>query len=345
MRTRLHSSPRSGKLTSVKLLVAYSSDENYVKLTAVSAVSLLMCHPDDDVTVIFLANAVASQSLDLLRHAVESHGGMFISIDVESALASVASAGASGYTSFSAYARLFLPTFLDGKAERVLYLDSDTLVADRLDGLFTMDLQGKAFAIGYDCLCNQYKKMIGLPADKPYFNSGVLLIDVKEWLRRQCTERIFRYMQEVRAAYLLGDQDFFSLVLADDGVPLSPRYNYLTHFFLFTTYRGVLRATGIPSCAWASRVDYEKARQAPAVYHFLGHTLGRPWFKESRHPMRRAFVDAAVVAGVPEVTEQSRPMEFHYRLQERLHRLLPRVLFVEAARLMYRYFFWHTYHV
>ena len=61
--------------------------------------------------------------------------------------------------------------------------------------------------------------------------------------------------------------------------------------------------------------------------------------------MRRAFVDAAVAAGVPEVAEQSRPMAFHYRLQERLHSMLPRVLFVEAARLMYRYFFWHTYHV
>ncbi len=342
---RLQRGARDGKLYTMNITVAYSSDENYATLTLVSAVSLLRKHPNDAVTIILLANQLTTPSLTLLKKTIEAHGATFQPIDVQKELSKVMAAGAGGYTSFSAYARLFLPELLNGKTNRVLYLDSDTLVADRLDDLWSMNLNGKAFAIGYDCLCNQYKKMIGLPADNPYFNSGVLLIDVNEWLQRACTEKIFRYMREVRADFVLGDQDFFSLALADDCLPLPTRYNFLTHYFLFNTHRGVLRATGIPARAWASREDFETACKRPAIHHFLSQTLGRPWYVESRHPMRQAYVEAATLAGVPEVAQQSRPMEFHYRLQAWLARRLPRPIFFEVARLMYRVFFLRTYHV
>ena len=324
-------------------MVVYSTDENYVDLTLVSIVSLFRQYPEGGVTVCLLSNRVSEAGLEKLRNGVLSRGGTFLSFDVDEQLDAIRESGASEYTSFSAYARLLAPRLLHGKTDRFLYLDSDTLIVDRLDELFRMDLADKAFAIGYDCIRREYKQMIGLPSEKPYFNSGVLLVDVESWIRHRCSERIFQYMETVRSDFLFADQDYFSLVLSEDAAPLHPRFNFLTHFLLFTEHRSILRAFLIPCSAWAPKSDYEWALKHPSIYHFLGNTLGRPWFKESQNPLRPLYLKVAEEAGVPAVAQQSRPMEFYYRLQSFLHRILPQFLFTEVARLMYRVFYIKTY--
>jgi len=328
----------------MRLAVVYSSDENYVQLTAVSMVSLLEHHEAGSVHVYLLANDVGQESLQFLRQTAEQFGGIFTAIDVRSRLETIASTGAGSYVSYSAYARFFISDLVPYE-DRIVYLDCDTLVVDSLTGLLSLDLNGKAFAIAYDCLRNEYKKLIGLTPERPYFNSGVLVVDLKAWRVRKCTERVFEHMKNVRASYMFGDQDFFSVVLHEDAARLPVRYNFLTHYLMFRRHHDVLSVMGIPPEAWADKADFDEAIARPAVYHFLGQTLGRPWFRESRNPLRPTYVEYARKAGVQSLTDRSRPMELCYRLQERLWKLLPRSLFVLACRCMYRYYFWSAYKV
>ena len=146
-------------------------------------------------------------------------------------------------------------------------------------------------------------------------------------------------MQNVQHNLMFGDQDYFALVLTDDAAILPPEYNFLTHFQMFKTRNAALRATGTPKCAWYSEAQYAAAQKHPAIHHFLGHTLGRPWYKESLNPLRETYRRFATEAGVPEVAEQSRPVEFHYWLQHLCWRCLPQPLFALTARTMYEYFF------
>ena len=53
----------------------------------------------------------------------------------------------------------------------------------------------------------------------------------------------------------------------------------------------------------------------------------------------------AAEAGVPEVVEQSHPVEMFYRAQHLCWRMLPQPLFAFAARAMYEYFFRSHYGV
>lgn len=327
----------------MKSVVVYATDENYVKLTAISLYSLLTHNPHTD--VIILANDISAESHASMHGIADKFTAKLKVIDTSTRLNDIKSAGANGYVSFSAYSRLFIPELLDSDVERAIYIDGDTLITGALYPLQEMDLNGKPFAIGYDCLCNKYKKLIGIDAHAPYYNSGVLLIDLKEWQRRRCTKRIFEYMKNVRHDLMFGDQDYFSLVLADDAAILPPQYNFLTHFQMFKTRNGVLRATGIPASAWYTEEQYAAARKNPIIHHFLGHTLGRPWYKESLNPLRPLYRQTATDSGFPDFAEQSRPIDFCYKIQHIAWKTLPPQIFPWTCRAMYAYYFRSRYGV
>ena len=95
------------KFTPMNTAVAYATDENYVRLTAVSLYSLL--HVNPGATVIILADGISNASVDLFRRIAARTGGTLRFLDAAAAIKRVKGTGAGGYVSFSAYSRLFLP--------------------------------------------------------------------------------------------------------------------------------------------------------------------------------------------------------------------------------------------
>lgn len=326
------------------LSVAYSTDENYVKLTAVSMASLLTHNPGARVTI--LANDVQAASIAFLKALCERLGGTFAVVDVTSELRRLEAQGANGYVSYSTYARLFIPDMMPHE-KRVVYLDSDTLVNGSLAPLLDMDLKGKPLALAYDCLRVEYRKMIGLPPASPYYNAGVMVLDGAACRRDHMTERVLAAIPDSPAQALFADQDLIARTLGRDGdvTLLPPAYNFLAHYEMFRSRDDVLKIMATPAEAWFSAADYAEARKNPIVYHFAGNTLGRPWYRESRHPARALYRHFASLAGVPDLTDQSRPLELGYRVQAFCWKHLPNALFVEVCRALYRVFFWKTYGV
>lgn len=283
------------------------------------------------------------EARNLVQSRVENAGGVFLYKDVSPAVEDLKSKGYGGYTSYAAYARIFIPQILHDE-KRVLYIDCDTLVNGSLSELFEIDLKGRPFALGVDCVPCSYRKVINLPKPWPYFNSGVMVIDLDEWRRRRCTERFLDELRNPAGPNPLGDQDIFCRAFRGEIAVLPPKWNFISHFFLFS-YDGLVGVVGGKKCLVFSKSQYEEARQDPRVFHFLGHTLGRPWYTSSLHPMREAYRKAAAAAGLAETAEQTRPMLREYILQYYMHKFLPQFLFDVLCRWLYRVNIWRTYHV
>ena len=328
----------------MKSIVVYATDENYVKLTAVSIYSLLTNNPYTDIAI--FTDGISQLSKELLVKLAAKFNSNVKVFNVSDEINKLRNINAPGYTSFSIYSRYFAPKNLQWDYDRLTYIDSDTLISGDISGLIELPLHGKPFAIGYDCLHNHYKRVIGLAPDRPYFNSGVLLVDIKKWNEMHCTARFFDCLKS-RAGLpsILPDQDIIAHCLTEDAAILPPQYNFLTHFQMFKTRNDVLRATGIPASAWYTEEQYAAARKNPVIHHFLGHTLGRPWYKESLNPLRPLYRQIAAEAGLPEVAEQSRPVDFGYRMQYLAWKTLPHTLFSYVCRAMYAYFFRTRYGV
>lgn len=312
--------------------IVYACDDSYAGLAAVSVVSALKWNAG--ARIVLLGNALAPESVALVRTRVEGHGGDFVFLDLSDKISAVASRSVCPYTSYAAYSRLFIADLLPERFGRVLYLDCDTLVRGPLDALFALPLQGRPFGFGYDCIHAAYKRHVNVAPDAPYYNSGVMLADLKAWRASGATATLQAEIDRPHGPNPLGDQDLIVRAWRRFITPLDPKWNFLSQYFLFDY--DCLRAIGGRAAPWASREAFADACRAPVVCHFSGHTLGRPWFTSSRHPMREAYRAAAAEAGLPQVAEQVRPMSFPYALQSGLHRLLPKALFQPIASAMLR---------
>ena len=321
--------------------LVYACDENYASLTAISAVSALEYNPD--LAIVLLGSSLSPAAIEKVRTRIEAHGGKFRYFDVSERLRNLSEKGLCPYTSYAAYSRLFIAELLPEEEGRVLYLDCDTLVKGSLDELFAFDLKGKAFAFAYDCIEAHYRRYVKVGEDEPYFNSGVMLADLGEWRRSGASAILERELANPRGPNPLGDQDMIVRAWKDLFTPLPPKWNFLSQYFLFS-YDRVRKICGVRS-PWSSREEYDESIKSPIIFHFSGHTLGRPWFTSSRHPLRGEYIAAAKAADLEAAAFQKRKTAFPYFVQYCLWKNLPRVLFEPIAGIMYRLHIALTYHV
>ena len=90
-----------------------------------------------------------------------------------------------------AYLRLLIPN-LFRSSEKVLYLDCDTLVLDKLDSIFSADVSMKSIA---GVLDDKFGKNNSINGIKNYINSGVMLMNCKKLSSDNFIEKI-RFIYE-----------------------------------------------------------------------------------------------------------------------------------------------------
>jgi len=185
-------------------------------------------------------------------------------------------------------ARFLLPDQLP-TVDRVIYLDADTLTARSLAPLATTSLDGHGLAAVANVVeprMRWHLERLGL-ADRPYLNSGVLVMDL-DWMRRYDSPRqLLDCLRERGEQLMWVDQDALNLVFGEDCVLLHPRWNAQNSLWRW------------PALA-AEVFDRAAVREAvadPAVIHFEGPSIAKPWHYLCTHPFAPAY--RAVAAATP----------------------------------------------
>ncbi|AEE82127.1 predicted glycosyl transferase [Arabidopsis thaliana] len=137
------------------------------------------------------------------------------------------------------YARSYLADLLEPCVNRVIYLDSDLVVVDDIAKLWKTSLGSRIIGAPEYCHANFTKYFTGgfwseerfsgtFRGRKPcYFNTGVMVIDLKKWRRGGYTKRIEKWMEIQRREriYELGSLPPFLLVFSGHVAPISHRWN------------------------------------------------------------------------------------------------------------------------
>lgn len=180
---------------------------------------------------------------------------------------------ALGGTHSNAYGLLFLPSLVAAMTERVIALDADILVRHDLTGLWTTDLGDHTVGAVRDSnvcwLANPLNGLahwreLGLDGPMPYFNSGVLLIDVARWNRLDITSKSLEFLRKHGATVRFADQDALNATLAHSWLPLHPRWNFLADSALTKWAPAAVSIRG-----------WEEAHADPAIVHYAGSV--KPW--------------------------------------------------------------------
>jgi lipopolysaccharide biosynthesis glycosyltransferase len=178
--------------------------------------------------------------------------------------------------------RLRIGSLLPDEIERVIYIDADVTVRRPLDELWDTDLDGCALGAVRDPVVPWAAAPAGLPwteigvaPDTPYFNAGVLVVDISTWRSQRISEDALQFLNRRRFRY--ADQCALNTVVAGAWTPIGPQWNLQA---------GHLAGRG--SLAWVTepRDTLASAIEDPAIVHFNTSSLGRPWQHGCIHPYR-----------------------------------------------------------
>lgn len=206
---------------------------------------------------------------------------------------------ASGHVSTAAYSRLLLPRLLPD-LDRILYLDSDIVVCGDLGVLWDFELAGTlALAVQdvaapyIDCekalpnfeRCEPFLPAhrpienwqdLGLDPLAPYFNSGVMLMDLQGWRTESIGDSCLSVLKEHRSFVKFWDQYALNVVLSGRWGMLPERWNSTSHLM------------SIPHSSQSafSAASFEESRLRPEIIHYTGPA--KPWSASLKGHLPRA---------------------------------------------------------
>jgi lipopolysaccharide biosynthesis glycosyltransferase len=183
----------------------------------------------------------------------------------------------------ASWLRLFLPDLLSN-VDRLIYLDADVLVRADLGALWTESSGGAAISAVRDYLFPTFStglphavSALGVEPDTPYFNAGVLLLDLAAWRRDLLTERAIDFVRIHGDTVRFADQDALNAVTAGLVHELDPRWNVQLGM---GSARAVLEHLRTPDELFTGAGTL---RARAAIIHF---TAFKPWQAEGLRASR-----------------------------------------------------------
>lgn len=186
------------------------------------------------------------------------------------------------HVSLATYFRLLAIEHVAQEADRAIYLDCDLVVMHPLNELLCEPLCGKTIgavrALSIPSLESAGSCFSDVPdaAHRPYFNAGVMLIDVPRWRSTGVSGRALAFLREKADSVRYWDQDALNYALLDDWQELDPRWNRTSDYH---TIRSGDRPAPFPPATFA-RLTH------PFVAHFVSGY--KPWDYYG-HPDRRLY--------------------------------------------------------
>jgi lipopolysaccharide biosynthesis glycosyltransferase len=248
------------------LHVACATEGDYVAHSAAMLHSLLVSTTDASVHIHYLHGPdFAATDERLMAEMVESNGGAISFLSVPDELCR--GLPTEGFTGKATWYRVLVPQLFPD-LDRVLFLDLDLIVIESVRALWETDLTGSYVAAVTNVLPRHYAELLaaaGLDVAS-YFNAGVLLMDLEHMRRDRCSEAMVEYGVSNAETLVLRDQDALNAVLGRRRLALHPRWNCMNSFFVYPWSADVF---GID--------ELEAAKRHPAIRHFEGPGVNKPW--------------------------------------------------------------------
>lgn len=169
-----------------------------------------------------------------------------------------------GRMSLGTYHKTTLGSWLPPDVGRAIWIDCDVLVSGDLTALWRTPMGGRTALACTDRVVPRIGatfgvagwRDLGLPPDAPYFNAGIMLVDVNRWRERDTERRSNDYLRRFGPRVWFWDQESLNAALAGDWGPLDDGWNW-------------------PPDRRLPRAPAGRADGFPWIVHFSGNI--KPW--------------------------------------------------------------------
>ena len=248
-------------MTSERLAIVLIANQAYTEQLTVTMKSIMYYNKAVDFYVI--NQGIMPDWFRKVRRVAKILGGAVYSIPFDTEKISC-KLGISNHSSLIAYVKYFIADLVD--REKVLYIDSDTVINGDLKSIFSINLSGFPVAAVRDI-------------DGSY-NTGVLLIDIAKWrelsISEQCLEICSNKKNEqLELEDFKNSQSIFNQLFQDNCLELAKCYNVQVGYDLVAFYNH-----------WHEHFNLE---YDPIVIHYT--TNRKPWNSSVSYRFREKWWD------------------------------------------------------
>lgn len=252
------------------ICVVCGADDKYAMPLAVTACSILANLDNSQTLLLFVIDGGIKEhnkqkilkSLDLTRCSVEW---------LKPADDLLKNLKLTRYFSVAMYYRLLISELLPQQIDRAIYLDCDLVVTANLKELWDTDMDDNYLLAAIDTdfpyaasgLLNSEK--FNIPPDSMYFNSGVLVLDLKKWRADGIASKIIQFIDQHPEDLRFPDQDGLNIVLAGQWGELDLRWNQTPFIYKYSSWRD----------SPFSQETYNNVINDPWIVHFASGF--KPW--------------------------------------------------------------------
>ena len=256
--------------------IGLCADENFALPLGVCLDSIFESNQGEELTVHVITQGLSDKTLSRIKKTEEKYGSPG-SVKIYNITDDIFSQyPISDQFPESIYFRYLYAQLLPDSIERIIYIDCDTVVLSCLRELWKIPLDDDILlgAVedrnGDDILI---RNRIGR-WDGTYFNSGVLLMNLKVWRRLDAFKVLADFIRNNHDICIYPDQDAINVVFASRMVRLPYKYNFTISFIEpFDRFRLHL----------SKKEELEQAFGKLAIVHFAAEK--KPWHKDSKHPL------------------------------------------------------------
>jgi lipopolysaccharide biosynthesis glycosyltransferase len=191
------------------------------------------------------------------------------------------------YVSKIAYARLLIDRCLPSDVERVITIDCDGVMLDDIGKLWRLPLGiHSVMAVRDPCVpqlkddTSEFVQRLADRKDAPYFNSGLMVVDLKKWRQQRLTDRCLEVGERRAGPADFADQSLLNAVLQGEWEPLPLRWNCNIRHLAIHSFPS-LRDRVYPFA------EVMQVRRRPAFLHFL--SAHKPWHATPFDPHREIY--------------------------------------------------------
>ncbi len=244
----------------------------------------------DEITVYLMENGISGESKVKFQQIAQNYCRTIVMLpmlDIEK-LAGV-KVVIPAYNRMATCGRLFIVLLLPESIDRVIYADCDTIFVDSLQKLWDMDISGYPIGMADGAMNTSYRELLGLSREGMYFNSGILLIDLKAWRERGAEKAFLRFLESQNGYVPFPDEGVLNAVFDGNIFRVPLRYNVIRVVFAFS-HDEICRVKALKQ--FYSPEELDAARRSPAVVHFTHNFYMplRPWMQGCDHPYVQEYL-------------------------------------------------------
>ncbi|MBR2631797.1 MAG: hypothetical protein IKD25_09830, partial [Bacteroidaceae bacterium] len=131
------------------------------------------------------------------------------------------------------------------------------------------------------------KNAVEVDSTAPYFNSGLLMINLRKWREDKIGERCVNYIYNKKGEVLHHDQGVLNGILQNKWIRLPLKYNVMTICYILSR-KNMMKYYG-EHAVYYSKEEIESAKEKPIIIHYTPSFTSRPWIKNCKHPLKYLY--------------------------------------------------------